>query len=174
MNNDIDLTRTQFVDPIEVERKYTHFLLAAGDHVVSSSGTLGRTATVRSQHLPVMLNTSIIRMRAKTEAVGRWQLKNFLNSEFFSAQIRAFAIGAAQMNFGPSHLKQARIVAPTAELGREYEKLVGPPEELTLNLIQKNHTLRTTRDFLLPKLISGEISVEAAEQAAEQQREQPA
>ena len=115
-----------------------------------------------------MLNTSIIRMRPKTRAVGRWQLKHFLKSDCFLSQIRAFAIGAAQLNFGPSHLKQAKIIAPTDQVGQDYELLVTPLEELIINLIQKNNTLRATRDLLLPKLISGQVPVEAAhEQAAE-------
>jgi type I restriction enzyme S subunit len=167
-DNDIDLAKTQFVDPEEVEAKYRHFLLSEFDHVVSSSGTLGRIATVRRQHLPVMLNTSIIRMRPKSHSVGRWQLKHFLKSDYFQSQIRSFAIGAAQMNFGPSHLKLARIVAPTEEVGSAYEALVTPSEELILNLIQKNKNLRATRDLLLPKLISGEIPVEAAAELMEQ------
>jgi hypothetical protein len=38
--------------------------------------------------------------------------------------------------------------------------------EITLKL--KTANLRTTRDFLLPKLISGEILVDAAAELAEQ------
>ena len=40
--------------------KYRHFLLDVDDYVVSSSGTLGRIATVQESDLPCMLNTSVI------------------------------------------------------------------------------------------------------------------
>ena len=63
------------------------------------------------------------------------------------------------MNFGPSHLKQMKIIAPPAEIGEAYESLVAPIEELTCTLIAKNVLLRQARDLLLPKLISGEFSV---------------
>jgi type I restriction enzyme, S subunit len=165
-NGDIDLSKAQFIDPAEAETKYRHFLLAEYDHVVSSSGTIGRIVTVRKEHLPLMLNTSVIRMRPRGDCVGRWQLRRFLKSEYFQAQIRAFASGVAQMNFGPSHLKQMKIVAPPVELGRRYEAMAGPIEELILNLTQKNSILRTNRDLLLPKLLSGEISVDHAESEA--------
>ena len=48
----------------------------------------------------------------------------------------------------------------------------------SLNLIdvtqRKIDNLRTTRDFLLPKLISGEVPVEAAKEAAAELMEQTA
>jgi type I restriction enzyme S subunit len=159
IDNDIDLSKVQYVDEDEVAQRYSHFLLQPFDHVVSSSGTLGRISTVQEHHLPLMLNTSIIRMRPKTENIGRWQLKHFLQSDYFQKQILAHASGAAQPNYGPAHLKQMWIIAPTAEIGRQYEKIVEPMELLICSLVQKNTNLRQTRDLLLPRLVSGEIDV---------------
>jgi type I restriction enzyme S subunit len=159
VHNDIDLSKVQYLDKKEVEDKYKHFLLEEYDHVVSSSGTLGRIVTIQKQHLPLMLNTSIIRMRPSTSRVGRWQLKHFLNSDYFQHQILSFAIGAAQPNFGPSHLQQMLIVSPSDEIGVLYEETVEPLEEMIGVLVRKNTTLRRTRDLLLPKLISGEVDV---------------
>ena len=67
--NDIDFTKIQFIEEEEVTKRYSHFLLEPFDHVVSSSGTIGRIVTIRSDHLPLMLNTSIIRMRPKSDCV---------------------------------------------------------------------------------------------------------
>ncbi len=160
VSNNIDLSKVQFLDPEEVHNKYLHFLLKPYDHVVSSSGTLGRIVTIQSCHLPLMLNTSIIRMRPKNSGIGKWQLKHFLQSDYFQNQIRSYASGVAQMNYGPSHLQQMWIVAPIEELGQKYEELVTPIEELIFGLVRKNINLRQTRDLLLPRLISGEIDVE--------------
>jgi type I restriction enzyme S subunit len=159
VDNDINLSKVQYLDPKEVEAKYQHFLLKEYDHVVSSSGTLGRIVTIQKQHLPLMLNTSIIRMRPSTIRVGRWQLKHFLNSDYFQHQILSFAIGAAQPNFGPSHLQQMLIVTPSDEIGILYEETVEPLEEMIGTMVRKNTTLRRTRDLLLPRLISGEVDV---------------
>jgi type I restriction enzyme S subunit len=163
IEHDIDTSKSHCVDVEMSSVKYRHFLLAEGDHVVSSSGTLGRIATVRKRHLPVMLNTGIIRMRAKTDALGKWQIKHFLQSEYFQKQIRALAMGVAQIHFGPLHLKQMKVVVPPLEIGRQYEALVDSLEGLLCNLVERNHTLRATRDSLLPKLVSGEIRVEQFE-----------
>ena len=159
VGNDIDFSKVKYIDKDEVKKKYKHFLLEPHDHVVSSSGTIGRIVTIQNWHLPLMLNTSIIRMRPNTASVGKWQLKHFLQSEYFQNQIRAHATGAAQMNFGPSHLKQMWIIAPSEEIGQKYEKITGPMEELICKLVQKNVNLHRTRDLLLPKLISGEVDV---------------
>ena len=88
--------------------------------------------------------------------------------------MRAFGTGAALPNFGPSHLKQAKIVVRSTEIGRSYEAIVAPYEELVCNLIQTNTILRRTRDLLLPKLISGEIPIEAADDATAELVAQPA
>jgi type I restriction enzyme S subunit len=100
------------LDPQEVETKYQHFLLDPGDYVVSSSGTLGRIAEVRDEDLPCMLNTSVIRMRPKSDTLDRRFLKYFLLSELYQQQVLAFAAGSVQANYGPSHLRQMKIVLP--------------------------------------------------------------
>ena len=48
---------------------------------------------------------------------------------------------------------------PDVEIGKRYETIVKPIEELIGQLVMKNTNLRQTRDLLLPKLISGEIDV---------------
>ena len=61
----LDRLSMNCLDFEEVNDKYRHFLLDAGDYVVSSSGTIGRLAEVTRDDLPCMLNTSVIRMRPK-------------------------------------------------------------------------------------------------------------
>jgi type I restriction enzyme S subunit len=96
----------------EAYGKYSHFLLDTDDYVVSSSGTLGRVATVQTEDLPCCLNTSVIRMRPANDRLERGYLKYFLLSDYYKSQIFAFANGSAQLNYGPSHLKQMEIIAP--------------------------------------------------------------
>ncbi len=58
-------------------------------------------------------------------------------------------------------------------LGR-FNGAIQPTVEMLQNLVFRNRNLRTTRDFLLPKLISGEIPVEAADDAAAELVAKPA
>jgi type I restriction enzyme, S subunit len=158
VSNDIDSSKLQHVDEQEVRQRYSHFLLQPYDHIVSSSGTIGRIVTIQKRHLPLMLNTSVIRMRPKKKAIDKWQLKHFLQSNYFQHQIRAQASGVAQANYGPSHLKTMWILAPTEDIGQAYESLVSPLEELICQLVNKNFNLRRTRELMLPKLMSGDSS----------------
>lgn len=53
-----------------------------------------------------------------------------------------------------------KLVKPINELIAEYETLINPMFEEIKTLAQKNQTLQQTRDLLLPRLISGKLSVE--------------
>lgn len=108
----LDRSAMNCLDPNEVDQKYQHFLLDAGDYVVSSSGTIGRIAEVHEEDLPCMLNTSVIRMRPGSERLDRRFLYYFLKSPLFQDQIRSFAAGSAQLNYGPSHLRQMTVSVP--------------------------------------------------------------
>jgi len=114
-----------FVDPLEVDQKYSHFLLDPEDFVVSSSGTLGRLAEVRAADLPCMLNTSVIRMRPRRVDLDRKFLKVFLMSSLFQRQILSLASGSAQLNYGPSHLRQMLICVPPISEQRAIASILG-------------------------------------------------
>ena len=141
INGRLDRAAMTCLDPQEVETKYRHFLLDPGDYVVSSSGTLGRIAEVRAEDQPCMLNTSVIRMRPKSDALDRRFLKYFLLSELYQQQILAFAAGSVQANYGPSHLRQMKIVLPPlAEQRAVAETLSSLDDKIELNR-RMNETL---------------------------------
>ncbi|MCO6045922.1 hypothetical protein NG895_18640 [Aeoliella sp. ICT_H6.2] len=157
-DDEIDLSKAKCIDESEVEARYQHFLLEADDHVVSSSGTLGRLVTIRACHLPVMLNTSLIRMRPKSN-MKKWFLKAYLKHGDFIDQARSMATGAAQLNYGPSHLKMMTVLTPTSSLVEMFEDHAEPIYEQIKDLLDSNRKLSAARDILLPRLMNGEIAV---------------
>jgi type I restriction enzyme S subunit len=60
------------------------------------------------------------------------------------------------------------IAQPPAGLLRNFQNVVMPMFRLVYVLSVKNENLRKTRDMLLPKLISGDISVESEAEAVQQ------
>ena len=110
----LDLSNTdKYISPEEFERKYSHFAVSEGDIVVSSSGTLGKVARVRAEHLPLMMNTSVIRFHTLDASVLLDDyLYAWLRSPAFQAQARTLAVGGVQQNFGPSHLKLMQVFLP--------------------------------------------------------------
>jgi type I restriction enzyme S subunit len=158
-DDEIDLSKVGYLDENEVYSKYKHFLLKEDDHVISSSGTLGRLVTVRTSHLPLMLNTSLIRMRPK-KPMRKWMLKTYLLYGGFIEKTSSLAIGAAQLNFGPAHLNKMTILFPkNSETVNEFEKLISEIYLAKKNLLDQNQKLAQARDLLLPRLMSGEIDL---------------
>jgi len=165
-DGDLDIAKANCISLEEFEKTYRHFALQEDDIVISTSGTLGRLAIVRADHLPVMLNTSIIRMRGRG-AVGLGYLWGFLQSEYFLAEMFALAAGSVQLNFGPMHLRQISILRPPDGILVGFESAMRPLLKKCLHLRKESRTLATLRDTLLPKLLSGELSLKTVSQTTE-------
>ena len=70
-------------------------------------------------------------------------------------------IGAAIPHANKDYIRSMPVPAPAAQVAAQFEYVVEPMFDLIQNLKAKTLTLRTTRDLLLPKLISGELDVSA-------------
>ncbi|NDF99381.1 MAG: restriction endonuclease subunit S, partial [Chitinophagia bacterium] len=147
-----------FISIEEFFKKYKHFELKVGDMVVSTSGTLGRVAIIRPSHLPLMLNTSVIRFRPK-DIVFRCFMYQYLQSNRFKEELETQASGSVQLNFGPMHLKRVKIISPAINILSSYENCFSNVYDRILLNREQNQELTTLRDTLLPKLISGELEV---------------
>jgi len=157
-NQDLDLSTANKVSTEEANGKYKHFLLEEGDVVVSTSGTLGRSAIVRKEHLPLMLNTSIIRFRPKNGMCYSYMYSYLISQEFIN-ELNTKASGSVQLNFGPKHLKTIKLVIPPKRMLTIFENIIGPLIAEMCRLKSENSILSIIRDTLLPKLMSGEIRV---------------
>lgn len=157
-DGELDIVKANCISCDEFEKTYRHFALQEDDVVISTSGTLGRLAIVRADHLPVMLNTSIIRMRGRG-AVGLGYVWGFLQAEYFLAEMHALAAGSVQLNFGPMHLRQISILRPPDRILGGFERAAQSLLRKGLQIRKESRTLATLRDTLLPKLLSGELSV---------------
>lgn len=143
----IDLGTTgRYLGTKEVEKKYKHFLVDEGDLVIASSGIsfdidgLLRTrgAFVRKEHLPLCMNTSTIRFKAKDGVSDLLFLKYWLDSFEFREQITRQVTGSAQQNFGPSHLKSTWISLPPL-----------PEQKRIAAILDKADRLRRLRRYAL-------------------------
>jgi len=72
---------------------------------------------------------------------------------------------------GQTELSRERIaltplVIPSTELQEQFCQIIAPINRMLVCCLRRNDVLRRTRDLLLPKLVSGEISVEHIESEA--------
>jgi type I restriction enzyme S subunit len=132
----VDVNNTaRFISTEEFESKYRHFAVDAGDIVIASSGnTYGKVGRVNHSHLPIMMNTSVIRFHpADTEKLDQNFLYSFLRSHLFKNQMESFVIGSAQPNFGPSHLKRMVIPCPDITTQRKIAGVLSAYDDLIEN-----------------------------------------
>ena len=60
------------------------------------------------------------------------------------------------------HLQEAKVVAPPAPLLGQADEVIGSLYDLHAQLMIESRKLVTMRNYLLPKLLSGNVRVEAA------------
>lgn len=83
-------------------------------------------------------------------------------AESFVSYLVGRATGSAYPAVKASDFEEAALVRPPNELLERFSDCVDPMVRLGANLNRQNRNLRTQRDLLLPKLISGEIDVAEA------------
>ena len=137
-SGELDLSKTdRHLSTDEVQEKYSHFLVDAGDLVIASSGISideddllrTRSAFVRDEHLPLCMNTSTVRFKATDGVSDLRFLQQWLQSHEFRRQITREVTGSAQKNFGPTHLKRLRITLPPLDLLRRFGAIVESVEQ---------------------------------------------
>ena len=137
-SGELDLSKTdRHLSTDEVQGKYSHFLVDAGDLVIASSGISideddllrTRSAFVRDEHLPLCMNTSTVRFKATDGVSDLRFLQQWLQSHEFRRQITREVTGSAQKNFGPTHLKRLRITLPPLDLLRRFDAIVESVEQ---------------------------------------------
>jgi type I restriction enzyme, S subunit len=87
----------------------------------------------------------------------------FLTLKHKRADIVGLRMGAAQQNISQEVIRSIRMLRPRDEVISSFNQLVVVIFDELRVLIQKSINLQSTRDLLLPKLISGEVNVEQVE-----------
>ena len=112
----IDLNDSKAVDSELVKQKWSHFSVEAGDILFTTSGTIGRVAIANPEHLPLLMNTSVVRFRTLDASIlCNAFLYQYLRSDYFVERLKSLATGSAQLNCGPSHIKTMQISLPPLE-----------------------------------------------------------
>ena len=132
----IDLSNSdRYISLEEFEKRYSHFAVEDRDIVVASSGnTYGKVGRIYRHHLPLMMNTSVIRFHPlSSTSLNPNYLFSFLRSDLFRNQVESFVIGSAQPNFGPSHLKMMEIPVPPLPTQRKIAAVLSTYDDLIEN-----------------------------------------
>ena len=83
-----------------------------------------------------------------------------------SADMESKAVGSAQQNISKGIIEEVVVVLPSAVILTAFTKAAEPLFRRWIANINQSRTLATLRDALLPKLLSGELSVAGAEKVS--------
>lgn len=135
-DGNVDVSNTdKYISINEFEERYSHFAIDSGDIVVASSGnTYGKVGRIFDNHLPLMMNTSVVRFHSNdTSRLDDGFLYVFLRSRQFKNQIERFVTGGAQPNFGPTHIKKMWISLPPISIQKKMANIVKSYDDLIEN-----------------------------------------
>lgn len=142
--------------------------LCAGDILVSIAGTIGRVAVVEGWLLPANTNQAVALLRPDTSLVEPDLLFRHATSTAIQRHFNERIVHAVQANLSLSTIKAAKIALPDRETQRALSAPISSFHESIRRNRHESQTLARVRDALLPRLLSGELPVDAAERAVEE------
>jgi type I restriction enzyme S subunit len=133
--------------------KISSGLLPAGTLLLSSRAPVGYLAITA---MPVAINQGFIALKCNEDA-SNYFLLHWCQANM--TEIESRATGTTFAEISKQNFRPIRVVLPPKELMRAFTELVAPLyARITANLRQ-SCTLAALRDTLLPRLLSGELSV---------------
>ncbi len=111
----------------------------------------------------MITSTEFMPLRARLER-GLAHLHSLVCSEGFMSELKALAGGTStsHQRATPKNVMALPISIPPISVVQQYDQIAMPMLNLAERLREANANLRAQRDLLLPKLISGEIDINAA------------
>ena len=105
-----------------------------------------------------VISMDVVKIEPKKE-IPKDYLYGMLRWSGFASEVKQHANGANVLHLLPDRISDYRFIRPSTNLMQRFADVVGPMLAECDVLISKNEILRTTRDLLLPKLLSGELDV---------------
>ncbi len=120
---------------------------------ITARGTVGKVVMPSKE---MAMNQSCYALRGK-EGISQHYL--FLLTKENVNYLKKNTGGATFDTIVVDTFRRMSIIRPPDEIIDMFSHVIQQIMDLILNILNKNTTLRTTRDLLLPKLISGEVDV---------------
>jgi type I restriction enzyme S subunit len=131
-------------------------MMPCGTTVIAITGaTLGQVSYLE---IDTTANQSVVGIADKTGRFSEWLYLMF-NERIH--EIIMHASGGAQQHINKEIVSDVQIVIPPTKLADRFKYLLHPMFRQLATLMFKTQNLRRTRDLLLPRLISGQVDIEA-------------
>jgi type I restriction enzyme S subunit len=139
----------------------------AGDVLLNITGaSILRTCVVLPDVLPARVNQHVAIIRATAGVPPR-----FLHHHLLRAETKNFLLGlnagASREAITKGHIEALEVLVPSPELLASFKEITDPLFRQVECCAREMRTLAETRDALLPKMLSGELSIDSATAAVE-------
>lgn len=149
--------------PESIAEKLSRHRMQPNDIVYGRRGDIGRRAFLMPHQEGWVCGTGCLRIRPDSKSVNRWYLFNYLGQDDVQGIIRGRSLGVTMPNLNTGVMASVPVKLPPRDLQDAFARLTFPMAEAHEVLTAAIKNLRQTRDLLLPKLISGEVSLEQSE-----------
>ena len=160
----MDINKSTYIDWNSVpycaiaDEQFSKYQLSEGDIVVIRMADPGKVGIVES-NVRAVFASYLVRLTRTSNRIGPYYLFYFLIDEQYQGYITGASTGTTRKSASAGVLTSIDIVYPPASILSEFENQVRILRRFLINIVERNTTLRHTRDLLLPKLISGEVDV---------------
>lgn len=153
----IDTEKVDYIPEQILKRKHKKYFLNNGDILIAMTGaTAGKVGKLRTSRR-LLLNQRV----AKIEPTDEFSeyIWCTISSDEAEKNFFRLADGAAQPNMSGSQIEGVDLMIPCSEVISRFATIVSPLLHQIDNLIFQNTNLNSTRDLLIPRLISGELDI---------------
>ena len=164
-DNRIDASSVARIREQDAERLKV-YRVQTGDVVYSRRGDVERRSLIRRSEHGWLCGTGCLRVRFGPHGLNSFFGASYLGTLESRAWVVRHAVGATMPNLNTSILGELPMIVPPPDLQSRFAEIVGPWDERGTIALDQSRTLATLRDTLLPKLLSGELSVPQAKEAA--------
>ena len=142
-------------------------LIRFGDGLINSTGvgTLGRVTQVYIDIEKTTVDSHVSIIRPSNQLTVDYFGLALLNLQSQFEHMGQGATGQTELN--RQSISNTLVVVPDSSIQESFSKIIAPMRRNAVLLDTKNTNLRHTRNLLLPKLISGEVDIEAVDIEAE-------
>jgi restriction endonuclease S subunit len=139
--------------------------------VFTRVGAVGRTAYVHRRNIGWLISGQMLRVRVPNWEIlhPRYLAQVYLDPAFI-AMVEGHSLGTTRPSLNTGLLRDLRFIIPPSTLTNRFAEIVMIFVEQRQHLDAQSRTLANLRDTLLPKLLSGEMGVAAAENVIEEAR----
>ncbi len=150
--------------PDDVFSSISNYIVNTGDITLSIVGTIGKVALIGEDLNLASLTENCVKITSKTETIFSEIIYLQLTSKNGQDEIQSKTVGSTQPKLPIYNINSLNLAFPTdfTVVKKVTIELQNWFKIIYSNTIE-NQTLTQLRDTLLPKLISGEVSVKVAE-----------